>query len=163
MGYQFDFARMAGEREGINSLQDLLFADGPPARQASADERRELLRLGKEILRMRRERETLFGKDLFADPSWDIMLDLFVSEIEGVRVTISSACIAASAPQTTGLRHLKTLESRGLIRRVDDRFDKRRAYVVLTEPARELMVDLLRTHQASTCRAASSNPQALGF
>lgn len=153
MGYHYDFARETGAQDGINSLQDLLFGNGPPARCATAEEKGVLLELGKEMLRMRRERETLFGKDIFADPSWDILLDLFVSELQGVKVTISSACIAASAPQTTGLRHLKTLEARGLIRRVDDLHDKRRAYVALTDPARELMVDLLKTHREATCKS----------
>lgn len=150
MGYHYDFAREASTQDGINSLQDLLFSSGPPARQVSHEERRELHDLAKAMLRMRRQRETLFGKDIFADPSWDILLDLFVSELDGIRVTISSACIAASAPQTTGLRHLKILECRGLVRRVDDELDKRRAYVVLTDPARGMMVDLLKTYRKAT-------------
>ena len=46
----------------------------------------------------------MFGEGLFADPAWDIMLDLFAARIEGKDITVSSAGIAACVPPTTALR-----------------------------------------------------------
>jgi hypothetical protein len=71
------------------------------------------------------------GTDLFADPAWEILLDLFIEEAEGRPVTVTSACIAAKVPQTTGLRWLERLVKSGLIERMPDRTDGRRVYVTL--------------------------------
>jgi hypothetical protein len=44
-------------------------------------------------------REQFFGPDLFADPAWDILLDLYAARLEQQRVAVSSLCIAAAVPQ----------------------------------------------------------------
>jgi hypothetical protein len=51
----------------------------------------------------RRLRERLLPAGLFADPAWDMLLDLYAAEIEEQPVSVTSACIAAAAPATTAL------------------------------------------------------------
>jgi hypothetical protein len=63
----------------------------------------------------RRRLYALFGRRLFCDPSWDILLELFVSTLEGRKVTVSTACMAACAPTTTALRHIAYLVQEGLV------------------------------------------------
>jgi hypothetical protein len=84
-------------------------------------------------------RRRIFEHDdsLFADPGWDILLDLYVERVERRSVTVSSACIAANVPTTTGLRWLERLHRRGLITRTPDARDGRKVYIGLTDIAVE--------------------------
>jgi len=83
------------------------------------------------ILRARRLRAHYFDQELFADPAWDMLLDLFQAELAHRRVPVSSLCIAAAVPATTALRWMKTMAEKGLIVRHSDPFDGRRVYVEL--------------------------------
>jgi len=98
-------------------------------------------RLARTVYRARRARVQCFGSDsdLFGEPAWDILLDLFAAASEGSRISVSSACIAAAVPATTALRWLAALEARDLIERTSDPGDGRRCYLALTDAARRSM------------------------
>ena len=83
------------------------------------------------VIRARRLRARFFPEDMFADPAWDMLLDLLQAEIAQLRVPVSSLCIAAAVPATTALRWLKTLVSQGLFVRRADPHDGRRVFVEL--------------------------------
>lgn len=89
----------------------------------------------RQLIRRRRMREEFFGPDLFADPAWDMMLDLYAARLEYHRVSVSSLCIAAAVPATTALRWIKTLTEAGLFARESDQHDGRRIFVALTDKA----------------------------
>lgn len=89
----------------------------------------------REILKLRRRRDNFFGAELFADPAWDILLELYEAELAQHRVTVSSLCVGAAVPATTALRWINHLESRGLIVRAADPFDGRRAFLSLSSRA----------------------------
>jgi hypothetical protein len=84
------------------------------------------------VIRARRLRSRFFPDDLFADPAWDMLLDLLQAEIAQLRVPVSSLCIAAAVPATTALRWLKTMTDRGLFVRRADPHDGRRVFVELS-------------------------------
>ena len=85
---------------------------------------------------IRRHREKVFkNDDLFADPGWDILLDLFSAHLKGKKISVTSACLAASVPSTTALRWMTVLEEAGLIEREKDSVDARRTFVKLTPEA----------------------------
>ncbi|WP_315760801.1 hypothetical protein [Sphingomonas sp. Y38-1Y] len=93
-----------------------------------------------QLIAERRKRDDVFsGYDVFGEPSWDILLDLFVMGEVGHKVSVSSAVIASCAPATTGLRHLSIMVEAGLIERVPDSLDKRRCFVRLTVTGMELV------------------------
>jgi hypothetical protein len=72
------------------------------------------------VIRARRLRTRYFPEHLFADPAWDMLLDLLQAEIAQLRVPVSSLCIAAAVPATTALRWLKTLVQEGIfVRRAE--------------------------------------------
>lgn len=87
------------------------------------------------ILRFRDLRRDIFKEDLFADPAWDMLLEIFICELQQQRISVSSACASSRVPPTTGLRWLNVLENKGLIRRSSDPFDGRRIHVSLTDEA----------------------------
>lgn len=83
-------------------------------------------------IRSRRLRERFFQPGLFADPAWDVMLDLAASRLEQKSVSVSSLCIAASVPTTTALRTIKQMVDRGLLVRRADPGDARRTFIDLS-------------------------------
>ena len=83
------------------------------------------------VIRARRLRSRYFDEGIFADPAWDMLLDLLQAEIAQLRVPVSSLCIAASVPATTALRWLKSLTQQGLFVRRPDPHDGRRVFVEL--------------------------------
>ena len=72
------------------------------------------------IIRARRLRDHYFRGGLFADPAWDMLLDLMAARLEKNRVAVSSLCIAAAVPATTALRWIKALTDSGLFVRAAD-------------------------------------------
>lgn len=98
------------------------------------------LALARKTYALRRKREAIFGNpDLFGEPAWDILLDLFIAQAEGKPVSVSSACIGSAAPATTGLRWLGVLADEGLVVRENDAEDHRRVLVRLTQAGRAAM------------------------
>jgi DNA-binding MarR family transcriptional regulator len=87
------------------------------------------------VIRARRLRSRFFAEDLFADPAWDMLLDLLQAEIAQLRVPVSSLCIAAAVPATTALRWLKNMTDTGLFVRRADPHDGRRVFVELSREA----------------------------
>jgi DNA-binding MarR family transcriptional regulator len=87
------------------------------------------------VIRARRLRSRYFSEELFADPAWDMLLDLLQAEIAQLRVPVSSLCIAAAVPATTALRWLKNMVDHGLFVRRADPHDARRVFVELAPQA----------------------------
>jgi DNA-binding MarR family transcriptional regulator len=87
-------------------------------------------------IRQRRKRETLFNAEIFADPAWDMLLDLYAAELEGSDVSVSSLCIAAAVPTTTALRWIKLLSDQGWLVRQQDPNDGRRINMRLSDESR---------------------------
>lgn len=94
----------------------------------------------KSLLRARRMREQFLPADLFADPAWDMILDLMAARLSGQRVSVSSLCIAAAVPPTTALRWIRQLTDRGVFSRIDDPADGRRVFIELTDSAAEAVM-----------------------
>ena len=93
----------------------------------------------RQVIRARRLRARHFDEELFADPAWDMLLDLLQAEIAQHRVPVSSLCIAAAVPATTALRWIKSMTDAGLFRRRADPHDGRRVFVELAPPASEAL------------------------
>lgn len=93
--------------------------------------------LVRQVIRARRIRARFFDETLFADPAWDMLLDLLQAEIAQHRVPVSSLCIAAAVPPTTALRWIKTMTDAGMFQRRSDPHDGRRVFVELSAGASE--------------------------
>lgn len=96
-------------------------------------------RLVRRIIRQRQLRARFFDGELFADPAWDMLLDLAASRAEHKRVSVTSLCIASGVPPTTALRWIALMSEGGLLERVEDETDRRRAFIALTDRAADAM------------------------
>jgi hypothetical protein len=96
------------------------------------------------FFKTRRYRDTVFGEtDLFSDPCWDILLDLFIAHRRNRNISVTSACLAAQVPATTALRWITVMEKMGLVKRQRDITDSRRRLVSLTPSAIKQVSDIL--------------------
>lgn len=108
-------------------------SDNPNSGNRGQRNARRYLALARKAYTLRRKRAALFGNpELFGEPAWDILLDLYIAHGEGKPVSVSSACIGSAAPPTTGLRWLGVLADEGLVTRENDVEDNRRVLVRLT-------------------------------
>jgi hypothetical protein len=122
-----DRLRNAAEGKGFVAPEE----QSDPARSSRTTRHR--LALARDAYALRRRRTAIFGNpDLFGEPAWDILLDLYIAQAEGKSVSVSSACIGSASPATTGLRWLGVLAEEGLIVRENDAGDHRRVLVRLT-------------------------------
>jgi hypothetical protein len=90
-------------------------------------------RLVRSIIKARALRRELFDGDLFADPAWDMLLELYALTCEGGRISVSKLSFAAGVPATTALRWIDKLEAEGLVVRFEDPFDARRVWISLSD------------------------------
>ena len=104
--------------------------------------------LVRRLIKLRRDRERFFPADIFADPAWDMLLDLFAARLEGKRVPVSSLCIAAAVPTTTALRWIRSLTEAGIFMRQVDRDDARRSHVEIAPAAADAMLAYLQAFSA---------------
>ena len=77
----------------------------------------------------RQQRGRFFNSNLFADPAWDMLLELYGASLTERRLTVSRLAERSGVPSTTALRWIATLETEGLIDRQNDRFDRRRRFL----------------------------------
>lgn len=95
------------------------------------------------IVEARRARDALFGAGYFADPAWDMLLNLYVADEAGTPLSVSELCSAAALPQTTAQRWIETLAAGKLIVRRPDAGDARRTLISLSPEAHHNMKAVL--------------------
>ena len=87
----------------------------------------------------RQQRGRFFSPKLFADPAWDMLLELYAACLTERRMTVSRLTERAGVPMTTALRWIRVLEREELIDRENDRLDGRRMFLSLTAKGRSGM------------------------
>ena len=99
----------------------------------------DLAQLARRISHWRRRRDALLDPIIFADPEWDILLDLYAQSGFGRRISMSSLCIAAAVPATTALRCINAMVDQGVLAKSRDANDARRVLVELTDETKAKM------------------------
>jgi CheY-like chemotaxis protein len=127
----------AGQQSGVRK------SDNSRVLQPEAPDRPTLQKFARSILKSRHKRAEFMDTTMFADPAWDILLDLTSAALEGRSVPVLSASAAADVPMTTALRYVKQLVASGMVNRWDDPSDKRRSLLALEDKALEGMVSYL--------------------
>ena len=131
------------------AIEDTLLSLSPSSQEP--DRRR--LGAAKALLAGRRRRKICFAGLRFYDPSWDMILELYVATREQRTLAVSQLCGLSGGSTTTALRHLEHLEALGYISRGPDPHDRRRLIVTMLpalSEASERWLDL----QAATSSVA---------
>lgn len=130
----------ASQSARIRSIDKGQPVEASLASMSLAQRRRAFAEMARTTYAKRRKRSAIFGDpELFGEPGWDILLDLYIAHAEGKPVSVSSACIGSASPPTTGLRWLGVLSEQDLVAREHDTEDQRRVLVRLTDKALEAM------------------------
>lgn len=101
-----------------------------------------------------------FDRDLFADPAWDILLELFVAAVESREIPVTDLCVASNVPDSTVLRWIGRLVARGMARRRGDPGDRRRVLVSLTEPGFRRMAGYFNERPGASVTSLAPPPEA---
>ena len=126
-----EVSRIASTLARLSSAPPLSHVPRPAPTEPIEDPPAVSVEQVRNVIRARRLRSRFFAEDLFADPAWDMLLDLLQAEIAQLRVPVSSLCIAASVPATTALRWLRSMVDRQMFVRRADPHDGRRVFVEL--------------------------------
>lgn len=138
-------AEAMGSPSAVNSSAQL-FNSAPPSLPDP--------HLVRQVIAGRRARSRFFDSDLFADPAWDMLLDLTAAHAENAKVSVTSLCIAAGVPATTALRWLKQMVESGIFKRVADAHDRRRAFIELSDASLDAMARYFDMVDTPLARAA---------
>jgi hypothetical protein len=117
----------------------------PPARSTlSEDEKHDLvLGLAEATRHAAQLRLRVFPGTPFACPVWDVMLDLFIREMNGFRVSLDHLSLEGDTPAAAVYRAVEILAERGLVERAQDRFDARVVWLSLSGKGKQGMTELL--------------------
>lgn len=124
---------------------------GRDAADRSAGERERLaeaVATARWLYAMRGRRTRSLGAKVFAEPGWDLLLDLFISRASGRTLSVTAACIGSRVSAGTALRYVSLLCEAGIVERSADESDHRRSFLRLTDRGYDRMIDLLSSQGA---------------
>lgn len=90
-------------------------------------------RVAGDIVRSRALRHRILTGIRLAEPNWDILLDLYLSERKGLRVSICDVAFIAGVSRSTGARCVANLIASGVVEGVADAQDGRRTWISLSQ------------------------------
>ena len=153
--HEADELRALGERL-------IAIADGRRDNRIST-ENGHLVEAAQREVNRRRSRRPIEEEAKIGDPGWDMLLDLYVMEAFGRRVSITSAAIAANMPLSTGLRYIGKLIESGFAYREQDGHDARRTYLRLSFSGKDVVERAMRVATEAEAIATSRiNPRGVG-
>lgn len=125
-------ARLARQQRAPLRQVDSAADAKPSAVQASNDLATRQMALAT-LRRIRKVRSKYLPQELFSDPCWEMLLDLYDARLSDSDVTVTGLGVMSGVPLSTALRRMQELQEHGLIQRSADRNDKRRQLVGLTD------------------------------
>lgn len=97
----------------------------------------------------RRERQRLFGAILLSEPSWDMLIDLFIAGEEGRQMSLRGLCRDSSMAESVALRCIAHLVEERLVARQSQPDGDRNSLLALTEQGRSGMCDYFNRSMAA--------------
>ena len=141
-------------------------AAGPQLNRVLADaDRNELvLVLATAARAIARLRTRIFPDVGFANPAWAIMLEIFIREANGYRVSLDQLTAEDDLPQLTAYRSLNLLIDKGLIERSEGKTHNDAVWLTLTLQGKRKMMELLfesAEYARRRCADGDSEAEAL--
>lgn len=111
------------------------------AMPAGEDSRELVLSFAMATREVRRRRAEIFPQLQLREPMWDVLLELFIQQERGHRVTLDHLILTGEL-EVAVLRHAVTvLVTTGLVDRTIDLFDKRIMWLTLSEAGYDAMIE----------------------
>jgi len=95
------------------------------------------------VLASRRGREAAFGRELFADPAWDILLELFAASLGRRRMSRADLARAVDIPESSLIRWIHALAARGLVVSITEPVEHGITFLELTDSGAMTMKRLM--------------------
>ena len=95
------------------------------------------------ILSGRRGREAAIGRELFSDPAWDILLELYAARLGQRRMFLRELARSIDTPQSTAARWISVLSDRGLVTTTNERRETAGAAIELSAEGAAVMQRLV--------------------
>jgi DNA-binding transcriptional ArsR family regulator len=141
-----DIKRLAAQLDAAQAiLDDIRTTSGckafAPLRKSSLSRIESALETAERAFQERLKRTDFVGhKELFGEPAWDMLLDLFIRQSKSEKISVKSACLNSDMPAPTVARWIKVLESNGLIISQQDPGNEMRSSINLTQAGYEAML-----------------------
>jgi DNA-binding MarR family transcriptional regulator len=126
-------ALAARDALGRNGAPEKVSANFKPSQLNASTAEDEKHRALVALRSMRKVRGKYLPQELFSDPCWEMLLDLYEAQLSSEPVTVTGLGVNSGVPLSTALRRIGDLQHHGLVGRAEDAGDKRRSLVVLTE------------------------------
>lgn len=110
-----------------------------PAAATAGHGRAQLVARAQAELLCRRTRERHFDPELFGEPAWEILLALYIIEVEGLRFTTGKLAEFIAVPPSTVVRWIRALEESSLVERADHPTDRRIFFIGLNAKGRQAL------------------------
>ena len=127
----------------LMSWADLLSAspardDAPPLGELTRDQLRNVAAAAREV---RRQRTVTFPHLRLREPMWDVMLDLFIEQESGHRVSLDHLSLTGEHEAAVVNHAVAVLVTAGLLVRTPDRFDVRVVWLTLSPAGQAGMIE----------------------
>ena len=106
--------------------------------QAIRSQREQLVSHARRILTLRRKRTKRFGKAMFSEPAWEMLLLLYATQ-DAEQLTVSRLALLSGASKATALRWIEYLVGQNWIERKLHPTDKRATFVSMTEKGKDAL------------------------
>ena len=136
-------AEAALRNMGEQSWGDASATRGPFGQDIDAPEIGIAGRLAQLLTVVRRHQKKHFPGALGSDSCWAVLLQLYAAHVYQHRIHIQTLTERSGVPGTTVLRALDTLMEAGFATRTEDRFDRRRVLIELTDKGASAMKECL--------------------
>lgn len=103
------------------------------------------------LIALRHSRHRLFEENLFFDPAWDMLLELYAAKLAGKLVSRAELCVLSRTPLSTALRWVELLERNGWVARKTLANDDDRCLLTLSQKALVAMAQFIADY---TCEPA---------
>jgi DNA-binding MarR family transcriptional regulator len=94
------------------------------------------------VLLVRRARRAVLGENLFSDPAWDILLELYAASLGDREMSLGDLARAIETPESTTKRWVAALEERDLIQSKIDMVEKDVVWISLSTQGADKLADL---------------------
>jgi len=105
----------------------------PDAAPGDAPDPRAMQAMCRAMREQRKRRLSYFPAEIFHEPSWDMLLMLYIARVDDRVLYVKTLVLAADAPITTSQRWIDHLAKLKLVVRTEDPADRRRIHVMLSD------------------------------